>query len=101
MPTGEHFSPPEAVERLHVYSKGIPRLINLLCEHSLISAFADHDTLISSDRIERTATDLQLQQEMNDSSESSADRQPTPEEDELLHTLSLAVRNIRRMNNTV
>src|SRR6201991_2103316 len=32
---------PEALERVHRYSRGIPRLINLVCEHSLIVAFVE------------------------------------------------------------
>ena len=32
---------PDAVQMVHGYSKGIPRLINLICEHSLISAYVE------------------------------------------------------------
>src|SRR5206468_12170625 len=32
---------PDAVQMVHSYSKGIPRLINLICEHSLISAYVE------------------------------------------------------------
>ena len=31
----------KALEAVHLYSLGIPRVINLLCEHSLINAYAD------------------------------------------------------------
>jgi len=32
---------PDAVQMVHGYSKGIPRLINLICEHSLINGYAE------------------------------------------------------------
>lgn len=31
----------EAIETIYRYSQGIPRVVNLLCEHSLITAFAE------------------------------------------------------------
>jgi general secretion pathway protein A len=31
----------DAMRLVHVYSKGIPRLINLICEHALISAYVE------------------------------------------------------------
>lgn len=96
----EIFSP-EAVERVHLCSHGIPRLINLICEHSLISAFADQEILVTSERITQTAVDLQLDQENTDTTNSSDKQGPTREESELLHTLAVAVQNIRRANKTV
>jgi type II secretory pathway predicted ATPase ExeA len=33
---------PEAVQLVYRYSKGIPRLINLICEHAMISAYVAH-----------------------------------------------------------
>jgi type II secretory pathway predicted ATPase ExeA len=32
---------PEAIELVHYYSNGIPRLINLICENALIDAYAE------------------------------------------------------------
>jgi len=32
---------PESIEAMHRYARGIPRVVNLLCEHALISAFVD------------------------------------------------------------
>lgn len=51
---------PEAIERVHFYSRGIPRVINLLCEHALISAFVDHQRPILPARIEEVAREFQL-----------------------------------------
>lgn len=98
---GRDIFSPEAVERVHVCSQGIPRLINLLCEHSLISAFADQETIVTSDRISQTAIDLQLQTKDPDTSDSFDQHEATPEEANLLHTLAVAVQNIRRTNKLV
>jgi general secretion pathway protein A len=51
---------PDAVGCIHAYSRGIPRVINVLCEHSLINACADGIGTISPDAVERAARDCQL-----------------------------------------
>ena len=43
---------PEACERIHSYSGGSPRLINLLCETALVYGFADEVELIDADLVE-------------------------------------------------
>lgn len=98
---GREIFSPEALERVHVCSNGIPRLINLLCEHSLISAFADQEPLVTSDRVAQTAVDLQLDRENPDSHELSEERKPTQEDSDLLHTLAVAVQHIRRAKKIV
>ena len=52
---------PEALERIHVYSLGIPRVINLLCEHSLIHAFADQMRPVSAAHVREVAKDFELE----------------------------------------
>ena len=51
---------PEAVEVVHKYSRGIPRVINLLCEHALIGAFADQQQPVPADTVEAVARDFEL-----------------------------------------
>ena len=51
---------PEAVGSVYAYSRGIPRVINVLCEHSLINACADGAHTISPSVVERAARDGQL-----------------------------------------
>jgi general secretion pathway protein A len=51
---------PEAVEAIHGYARGIPRVINLLCEHSLISAFADQVTPVPATIVETVAREFEL-----------------------------------------
>jgi general secretion pathway protein A len=51
---------PDALGCIHAYSRGIPRVINVLCEHSLINACADDIRTISPDAVERAARECQL-----------------------------------------
>lgn len=51
---------PEALEKIHFYSRGIPRVVNLLCEHALIGCFVDQRRPITGDVIEEVAREFQL-----------------------------------------
>jgi hypothetical protein len=53
---------PKAAIFVHAYSRGIPRVVNLLCEHSLINALADGSRVVSPQFVERAAHDCQLDQ---------------------------------------
>ena len=52
--------PPEAVARVYHHSKGIPRLINTICDNALISAYAAKLRSVTPEMVESTATDLRL-----------------------------------------
>jgi len=58
--SGEPIFSPKAIEAIQVYSLGIPRVINLLCEHSLVNAFVDHERPIQVKRVEDVAREFQL-----------------------------------------
>jgi general secretion pathway protein A len=62
--TGEEIFSSEAIEVVHRHAHGIPRIINLLCEHALISAFVQHSKTVSGKIVEEVAHDFNLQ-EMN------------------------------------
>lgn len=51
---------PDAVGSVHAYSHGIPRVINVLCEHSLFNACADGSSMVAPEAVERAAQDCQL-----------------------------------------
>ena len=51
---------PEAIERIHHYSRGIPRLVNLACEHSMITAYVEQVKPIPAWIVETVAVDLDL-----------------------------------------
>jgi hypothetical protein len=50
----------DALKRVHVFSKGIPRLINLVCEHALISAYVEQIKPIPARIIDTVSEELAL-----------------------------------------
>jgi type II secretory pathway predicted ATPase ExeA len=52
---------PEALELIHRYSRGIPRLINLVCENSLILAYVEQIRQVTPAIVESVAAELELE----------------------------------------
>ncbi len=50
----------KAMDAAHLYSMGIPRVINLLCEHALINSFVDQIPVVEPKVIEDVAREFQL-----------------------------------------
>jgi len=57
---GEPVFSKEAIQTVHMYSHGIPRVVNLLCEHSLINAYVDSLRPVSAQMVEEVAREFQL-----------------------------------------
>jgi general secretion pathway protein A len=57
---GQQVFDPEALNAVHRYSNGIPRVINLLCEHCMVSAFVDQQKTIGPAVVETVARDFDL-----------------------------------------
>jgi general secretion pathway protein A len=57
---GQQIFDPEALASIHRYAAGIPRVINLICEHCLVSAFVDQQKLIGPAVVEAVARDFDL-----------------------------------------
>lgn len=51
---------PQAFAAVHAYSRGYPRLINIICENALISAYAKQIPTVKEHLIEDLATELRL-----------------------------------------
>jgi len=49
-----------AVEKIALYSAAIPRLINVICDNALLSAYAASKSRVSAEMVEAVARDLQL-----------------------------------------
>jgi general secretion pathway protein A len=49
-----------ALSAVHKYSSGIPRVVNLLCEHCLVSAFVDQKATINEGTVDAVARDFDL-----------------------------------------
>jgi general secretion pathway protein A len=58
--SAESIFSPQALDTIHLYSMGIPRVINLICEHSLVNAFVENQRPIQSKIIEEVAREFQL-----------------------------------------
>ena len=51
---------PDAIRLVHLHSKGIPRLINLICEHALISAYVEQIKPVPARIVEAIGEELAL-----------------------------------------
>jgi hypothetical protein len=57
---GQQIFEPEALAAIHRYANGIPRVVNLICEHCLVSAFVDQQKTIGTNVVEAVARDFDL-----------------------------------------
>ena len=57
---GEPIFSKEAIQTIQTYSRGIPRVVNLLCEHAMINAYVDGVRPIPAHLIEEVAREFQL-----------------------------------------
>jgi hypothetical protein len=49
---------PDAIQQIAFYSKGIPRLMNIICDNALLCAYARSKKIVSADMIKEVACDL-------------------------------------------
>jgi general secretion pathway protein A len=71
---GNQIFEPDAMVAVHRYSSGIPRVINLVCEHCLVSAFVDQQKVIGPTVVESVARDFDL----GDNTSAGAMKVPPP-----------------------
>ncbi|HEY2986435.1 MAG TPA: AAA family ATPase [Candidatus Binatia bacterium] len=50
----------DAIERIAFYSRGIPRLINVICDNALLNAYAGSQKIVTRPVVEEAARDLRL-----------------------------------------
>lgn len=62
--TCESLFSPDAVAAIHDFSRGIPRIVNLLCEHALILAYAEQLRTITAPMISTVAEELDLEPQL-------------------------------------
>jgi general secretion pathway protein A len=58
--SGEPIFSSRSMDTVHLYSMGIPRVVNLLCEHALVNSFVDQQRPIQPQVIEDIAREFQL-----------------------------------------
>ena len=49
---------PDAIQQIALYSKGIPRLMNIICDNALLNIYARSQKIVSADMIKEVARDL-------------------------------------------
>jgi general secretion pathway protein A len=52
---------PKSLRRIHRYTAGIPRLINLLCDRALLSGYSAHTNKIVPENVDSAAESLELE----------------------------------------
>ncbi len=57
---GEPIFARQAMDAIYFYTRGIPRMINLICEHSLINAYVDQLRPVPVQIIEEVASEFEL-----------------------------------------
>jgi type II secretory pathway predicted ATPase ExeA len=92
---GQSVFTPEAIEALHTCSEGIPRVINLLCEHALINGYAEHKRRIPVETIREIAHEYKLDVV---APPSSADTDENLRLMEAFETLATLMDRLRRRN---
>ena len=50
----------DSLTAIHRYSSGIPRVVNLICEHCLVSSFVDQQKVVTPNIVEAVARDFDL-----------------------------------------
>ena len=59
----EHIFPPESVTQIHIFARGIPRMINTVCDNALFEAYLLKEKEVRPEVIEEVARDLGLLEE--------------------------------------
>jgi general secretion pathway protein A len=55
---------PDAIQQIAFYSKGIPRLMNIICDNTLLNVYARSQKVVSADMIKEVAHDLRIESEV-------------------------------------
>lgn len=59
-PSAVHF-PPDSLDAIFRYSRGIPRLINIICDFLMLSAFAEETTMLTVEMVQDVIGDLDFE----------------------------------------
>lgn len=57
---GQQIFDTDALANIHRYANGIPRVVNLICEHCLVSAFVDQQKIVGPTIVDAVARDFDL-----------------------------------------
>jgi hypothetical protein len=97
---GEPIFSKEAIQAIHLYSGGIPRVVNLLCEHSMINAYVDTLRPVPAHLVEEVAREFQLDEVPAVSGNGSLGAQQSANTQALLENLNELLGRLRLLNVT-
>jgi len=97
---GQQIFAPESVDSVFRYSGGIPRVINLLCEHCLVSAFVDQQKIIEPGVVDSVARDFDLSHSPTSAVVTTPPASPTLEKFDLAETLRSLATLADRLRDT-
>jgi general secretion pathway protein A len=98
---GEPIFSKEAIQTIHLYSRGIPRVVNLLCEHSMINAYVDTLRPVPAHLVEEVAREFQLDEVPPISGNgSSSIAQQSANTQALMENLNELLGRLRHLNAT-
>ena len=96
---GEPIFSKEAIQTVHMYSRGIPRVMNLLCEHSMINAYVDSLRPVPAHLVDEVAREFQLDEIAPISSPAlSSGAQQSANTQALLENLDDLLGRLRQLN---
>jgi len=84
---GQPIFDPEALVAIHRYSNGIPRVVNLVCEHCLVSAFVDQQKVIAANVVDTVARDFDLSDSTASAAMTVAPATPSAEKFDVVEAL--------------
>ena len=95
---GEPIFSKEAIQTVHLYSHGIPRVVNLLCEHSMINAYVDSLRPVPAHMVEEVAREFQLDEIAPIAGAMPSNAQQTANTQALLENLDELLGRLRQVN---
>jgi type II secretory pathway predicted ATPase ExeA len=98
---GEPIFSKESIQAVHRYSHGIPRVVNLLCEHALINAYVDSVRPVPSQLVEEVAREFQLDEVAPIVSGGLTGAQQSAKTQALLESLDELVSRLRQTTSSV
>lgn len=84
--------PEETIQAVHHFSRGIPRLINAICENTLIAGYSKQATQITPAIVQEVTADLRLEEAPSSS--------PTSKSDSLEEVLGVLAQMIERWDDS-
>jgi general secretion pathway protein A len=85
--SGQQIFEPNALVSIHRFASGIPRVINLLCEHCLVSSFVDQQKVITADIVDAVARDFDLSDNTASAAMAISPQNPSLEKFDLVEAL--------------